>query len=107
MKNNPKLSIVMPVFNEGVNLKMLLPILEAVVETPHEILIVHDIPDDDSIPVVKSLQKKYANLKLVHNTLGRGVINAIKSGVNNAKGEYVLTIAADDIGPLLAIEETY
>ncbi len=100
-----KLSIVMPVFNEGVNLKMLLPMLEAIVKTPHETLIVHDIPNDDSIPVVKSLQKKYSNLKLVHNTLGRGVINAIKSGVNSAKGEYVLTIAADDIGPLLAIED--
>lgn len=105
MEGKLKLSIVIPVFNEGVNLKMLLPILEAVVETPHETLIVHDIPNDDSIPVVKSLQKKYTSLKLVHNTLGRGVINAVKSGVNVAMGDYVLIIAADDIGPSLIINE--
>lgn len=105
MGDKIKLSIVIPAFNEGVNLKILLPILEAVVETPHETLIVYDIPNDDSIPVVKSLQKKYSNLKLVHNTLGKGVINAIKTGVNNASGKYAITIAADDIGPLLAIED--
>ena len=105
MNDKPRLSIVIPVFNEGVNLKILLPILESLVETPHEVLVVYDIPNDDSIPSVKSMQKKYLNIKLVHNTLGRGVINAIKSGVNNAVGDYVLTIAADDIGPLLAIED--
>lgn len=105
MEKKIKLSIVMPVLNEGVNLKIILPILEAVVETPHEVLVVHDIPNDDSIPAVKSLQKKYPDLKLVHNNLGRGVINAIKAGVDNSSGTYVLTIAADDIGPLLAIED--
>mgnify|MGYP001591083900 CR=1 FL=1 len=105
MEGKIKLSIVIPVLNEGVNLKILLPILESVVETPHEVLVVYDIDNDDSIPVVKSMQKKYSNLRLVNNTLGRGVINAIKAGVNNASGEYALTIAADDIGPLLAIED--
>ena len=105
MQDKIKLSIVIPVLNEGVNLKILLPILEAVVEIPHEVLIVYDITKDDSIPAVKSLQEKYTNIRLVHNTLGRGVINAIKCGVGNASGAYALTIAADDIGPLLAIED--
>ena len=41
----------------------------------------------------------------MHNKLGRGVINAIKSGVNEALGDYVLIIAADDIGPPLAIND--
>ena len=105
MNNEIKLSIVIPVLNEGENLKILLRILKGVVDTDHEVLVVHDIPDDDSIPVVKDMQKNYPGLKLVHNQLGRGVINAIKAGVNNASGEYVLTIAADDIGPLMAIED--
>lgn len=105
MQDKVTLSIIIPVLNEGVNLKMLLRILKAVVDTPHEVLVVHDLTNDDSIPVVKVMQKSYPGLKLVHNKLGRGVINAIKSGVANASGKYVLTIAADDIGPLLAIED--
>jgi glycosyltransferase involved in cell wall biosynthesis len=100
-----KLSIVIPVYNEGINLKILLKILKAVVDTKHEVLVVHDILNDDSIPVVKAFQKKYSGLRLIHNKLGRGVIYAIKSGVASSKGNYVLIIAADDIGPLMAIED--
>jgi len=101
--NNLKLSIIIPVFNEGVNLPILLKIVRSMVDEPHEVLVVHDIPNDDSIPVVKSMRKIYPRLKLVHNKRGRGVINAIKSGVDVACGKYVLIIAADDIGPPLAI----
>lgn len=104
-KNKTKLSIVIPVLNEGVNLRILLRMLKAIVDIKHEVLVVYDLPNDDSIPAVKSFQKNYPGLKLVHNKLGRGVINAIKSGVDNAVGEYALTIAADDIGPLLSIED--
>ena len=105
MTEKIKLSIVIPVLNEGVNLKVLLRILKAVVDTKHEVLVVHDISDDDSIPVVKAMQKNYPELRLVHNKLGRGVINAIKSGVNKALGDYVLLIAADDIGPTVIIDD--
>ena len=104
-QNKTKLSILIPVFNEGSNLKILLRILKAVVDVPNEVLVVHDTPNDDSIPVVKAMQKNYPKLRLVHNKLGRGVINAIKSGVDSASGEYVLTIAADDIGPPLAVND--
>jgi len=100
-----KLSILIPVLNEGINLKVILKILKAIVDVHHEVLIVYDMPNDDSIPVVKTMQKNYPGLRLVHNKLGRGVINAIKSGVNEALGEYVLIMAADDIGPPLAIND--
>lgn len=95
----------MPVLNEGINLKIMLKILRATIDVPHEVLIVYDAPDDDSIPVVKSMQKDYPHLRLVHNKLGRGVVNAIKSGVKAANGNYVLIIAADDIGPILAVDD--
>jgi len=80
-------------------------LLKAVVEVPHELLIVYDFPEDDSIPVVRAMQNDYANLRLVHNQRGRGVVNAIRAGVDAAVGEYVLIFAADEVGPLLAIED--
>ncbi len=104
-KSSHKLSIVMPVRNEGVNIKIMLQILNAVVDYPYETLIVCDNLDDDSIPVVNKLQPKYPNLKLVHNQLGKGVINAIKAGVQNSSGDYILIFAVDEIGPVLAIED--
>ena len=100
----PVLSIIIPVYNEGCNLEILLPLLKPMVPVSHEILVVHDIPNDDSIPAVKSMHSSYPQVRLVHNTLGRGVINAIKTGFSSAKGKYVLIIAADDIGPLVIIK---
>ena len=98
-------SILLPVRNEGINLRIMVKLLKAVVEVPHEILIVHDFPEDDSIPVIRAMQNDYANLHLVHNQKGRGVVNAIRAGVDAAVGEYVLVFAADEVGPLLAIED--
>ena len=101
----PKLSIIIPVRNEGINLKIMLKILSAIVEVPNEILVVYDSLDDNSIPVVKNIQKIYTQIKGVHNKLGRGVLNAVVAGVSQSRGDYILITAADDIGPVMAIED--
>lgn len=105
MLQTTTLSILLPVRNDGINLKLMLKILRAVVEESHEVIVIHDTPDDDSIPVVQEIQNGYPELRLVHNTLGSGVVNAIKAGVEAATGEYVLIFAADEVGPVLAIED--
>jgi cellulose synthase/poly-beta-1,6-N-acetylglucosamine synthase-like glycosyltransferase len=101
----PTLSILIPVRNEGVNLKIMLKILSAIVEVPHEVLVAHDTTEDDSIEVVQKIQQDYPEVRLIHNRLGPGVINAIRAGVEAARGEYVLIFAADEVGPVLAIED--
>jgi glycosyltransferase involved in cell wall biosynthesis len=100
-----ELSILLPVRNEGINLKIMLKILRAVVEVDHEVLVICDSPEDASIKVVEPLQKEYGNLRLIHNDLGRGVVNAIRAGVRNACGRFILIFAADEVGPVLAIDD--
>ncbi len=99
------LSILLPVRNEGVNLKIMLKILRVVVEVPHEILVVHDTPHDTSIPVVNAIIPDQPQVRLIHNTLGNGVINAIRAGVQESHGEFVLIFAADEVGPVLALQD--
>jgi dolichol-phosphate mannosyltransferase len=99
------LSILLPVRNEGINLRIMLKILRAVVDLPHEVLVVYDSPDDDSIPVVEDVRQNYSELRGVQNTLGNGVVNAIRSGVASSQGDVVLIFAADEVGPVLAIED--
>lgn len=100
-----EISILMPVRNEGINLRIMLKILRAVLEIDHEVLVVCDDPGDTSIPVVQEMQKEYPNLRLVLNQYGRGVTNALHAGVDAARGEYILIFAADEVGPVLAIED--
>lgn len=98
-----KLSILLPVFNEGEGLKIMVHILEATVEAPHEILVIYDFPEDNSVEAARVLQKKYSNVILVHNDLGRGVSNAIKKGVSAAEGDVILITAVDEVFPIAAI----
>lgn len=100
-----KLSVLMPVRNEGLNIRIMLKILKAVIEVPHEVLIVYDDPDDDAVPAVNAIQTDYPEARLIHNALGRGVNNAIKGGVAASRGEYILLFAVDEVGPVLAIED--
>lgn len=100
-----KLSILLPVRNEGVNLKMALRILKATIDTPHELLVIYDSLDDDSIPIIESMRQNYPELKPVHNTLGKGVTRALRAGIEQAQGDYVFILSADDMGPVLTIQE--
>ncbi len=99
----PVLSILLPVRNEGINLRTMFKMLSGMVEVSHEVLVVHDSADDDSLPVLASL--KGGNLRAVHNTRGRGVPNAIRAGVEASRGRYCLIFAADEVGPVLAIDD--
>jgi dolichol-phosphate mannosyltransferase len=101
----PKLSILLPVRNEGVNLRIMLRMLSAALTVPHEILVIHDTEDDDTVPVARAVQRTVPHVRLVYNQMGRGVVNAIRAGVAAATGDYVLIFAVDEVGPVLAIED--
>lgn len=101
----PDLTILMPVRNEGVNIPIMLKILNAVIDVQCEILIIYDDANDDTIPAVKKLKSSYPFVRLVRNNLGKGVVNALKSGIRGAQGKYILIFAVDEIGPVLAISD--
>jgi len=92
----PALSVVVPVYNEGENV---VPTLRGVVEHTHarplEVLVVHDFDEDSTVPVVKRLQAELPELRLHRNTIGRGVLNAIKSGLGAATAPYILVTMGD------------
>lgn len=91
------LTIIIPVYNEGENVKTAIPQIEKKVKIPHQIFLVYDFPEDNTVPIAKTLQKKFKNLKLLRNHVGngRGVINAIRTGFNLAKSEAVVVMMAD------------
>lgn len=99
-----KLSILIPVRNEGVNIGIMLKILNAVIEVPYEALVIYDQPDDNTVPAVKKLKNRL-KARLIFNNYGKGVSNAVKKGIDEAKGDYILLFAADEVGPVLAIED--
>ena len=100
------ISIVAPVFNEADNIVAFLRGVEAQVREPHEILLVYDFPEDTTLPAVAALSPPVPHVRLVHNTLGRGVLNALKAGFAASRGDVVVVMMADcsdepkDVAPM-------
>lgn len=99
------LTVLLPVRNEGVNLPIMLRMLGAFLDVPYELLVVYDDLEDDTIPVIEQEQETYPQLRGLLNKQATGVGSALKAGVENARGEYVLFMGVDDIGPVLAISD--
>ncbi|MDQ6885537.1 MAG: glycosyltransferase [Candidatus Dormibacteraeota bacterium] len=94
--DKPALSIVMPVYNEGENIAgVLRGVKSAVATTPLEILVVYDFDEDNTVPVVQRLEREVPEVRLVRNTRGRGVLNALRQGFDAAQAPYVLVMMAD------------
>lgn len=90
------LSIVIPVYNEADNIEQTLRRITRQVDPPCEVLIVYDFDEDTTLPVVQRFVPDAGHpIRLVRNRLGRGVLNAIKTGLEAARGDAVLVMMAD------------
>src|SRR5437879_6068136 len=74
---SPLISLVVPVYNEADNVGPFLRDVEAHVREPHETLLVYDFPEDTTLAAVAALDPPAADVRLVHNTLGRGVVEQV------------------------------
>ncbi len=101
----PKLTVLLPVRNETMNLRIMLRILRALLVIPHEIVVIFDHTEDTSAVVVEEVRSEYPEVRALLNTAGRGVAFAIRAGVEAARGDRILIFAADEVGPVLAIDD--
>jgi dolichol-phosphate mannosyltransferase len=92
---SPRVTIVIPAYNEGDDiLPGLNRILEAV-ETPAEIVVVVDAADDSTVAPVLALAKKHPHVSIAVNDYGRGPANAIRYGIDHAVAPTVVVTMAD------------
>jgi glycosyltransferase involved in cell wall biosynthesis len=91
----PELAIVLPVYNEGEAVEPVLRALSTGVRTPHELVVIYDFDEDTTVPVIARLAGEIPGLRGLRNELGRGVLNAMKSGIAGTTAPYVLISMAD------------
>jgi len=60
---------------------------------------VYDFDEDNTLPVVRELMVEMPCISLVRNKYVRGVLNAIKTGLETATGKYVVVTMADMSDP--------
>lgn len=90
------LDIVMPVYNEGGNIRHVIMEIAAKVQCPYSLHLVYDFAQDDTLPEAgKASQELGIPVNFIQNKYGRGVLNAIKTGLEETKGDYVVVTMAD------------
>lgn len=101
MKNkineNPKVSIVLPVYNAGGYLRNCLESLLNQTYQNFELIIVDDHSIDGSYEILKDYEKKYKSIKLFRNNTNKGVSETVKKAISVTEGEYIARMDADDI----------
>lgn len=107
MRRYPKFSVVIPAYNEEARLEP--TVREAVTYfrskgTPAELIIVDDGSRDGTSALVLRLAVEFEEVRLIRLAANRGKGHAVRSGVVNAGGEYVLFADADGSTPIAEIE---
>lgn len=91
-----KVSIIIPCYNQG---EYVSDAIESSINQSYndiEIIVVNDASSDDSANIINSYAEKYENIKFINNPKNKGVIFCRNLAVENATGEFILPLDADD-----------
>ncbi len=94
-ERGPMLYIVIPALNEEDNIARTLDQIEAVVDWPHEIIVVNDHSTDATEEVVRAYGEQHPGVRVVNNEGARGFSNALKVGYAAAGDGAIVTMMAD------------
>jgi len=93
----PKLSIIIPAFNEAPTIRRL---VEKIISVPFpvdfEVLIIDDHSQDQTFAITNALGADYpVNVRVFHNEENRGKGYSIQKGFENATGDFAIVQDAD------------
>lgn len=62
-----------------------------------ELLLVEDCSTDDTLDLARELEREYSCVRLLCNFINRGVVASRNRGIEEARGEYLAFLDADDV----------
>ena len=90
------MDLIIPVYNEAGNIKNVLDEVNNSIKHEKIVYVVYDFDEDSTLPVLKEIKDDYDFPIIPYkNEIGRGVVNAIKAGLNAAKDDHILVMMAD------------
>jgi glycosyltransferase involved in cell wall biosynthesis len=95
--DNPKISIVITVYNGEGYLKTALLSIQNQDFKDIEIIMVDDFSKDNSVNLIRELMSKDPRIKLYQNEENKGMLYTKTRGVLHAKGKYVMILDVDDL----------
>ncbi len=98
----PKLSVIVPAYNEERNVKILIKELKKVLDrikkekiSDYEVIFVNDGSKDKTQEISEKIKKKDKNLKIIQLRKNFGQTPALKAGFDNSDGDLIVTMDSD------------
>lgn len=104
--NNPKVSVVVPIYNQERYLRDCLDSLEAQTLEEIEFILINDGSKDSSIDIMNEYAEKNSKFIIVDKG-NDGVGKTINIGIDMAKGEYIAELDSDDFAAADMYEKLY
>lgn len=97
--NNNLFSIIIPCYNEGNkltnNIDMVIKYLSTINISEYEIIIVNDGSTDNTKEICEAIEKSHKRVKFVSYEKNQGKGEAVRFGIENSTGGYILFMDAD------------
>lgn len=93
-----KLSLVLPAYNEEENIAPVVQNAEAVlpsVFSDYEVVVVNDGSKDRTGEIADALAAANPHVRVIHHEVNRGYGDTITTGMNSAKGDYIMFTDSD------------
>ncbi|MCX5712000.1 MAG: glycosyltransferase family 2 protein [Candidatus Omnitrophica bacterium] len=100
-----KLSIIIPAHNEEDNIADVVRKVESTIKLEHELVVINDHSTDNTKNIIDNLCVEYPALRLIDSVKDAGFANAIKTGFENASGDFVVPVMGDLCDDLNSIPE--
>lgn len=97
--------ILVPVYNEGENARILYNSLLADKVPFDDLAFVYDLDSDTTLPVIADIAQKDPRVRAVKNQLGRGVVRALSWAFSRAKDGPLIVVMGDNSDKLSIIPE--
>jgi len=108
METGIHLSVVIPAYNEETRLTRHLPGIISFLESrgrPFEIIVVNDGSKDGTARVTEEFAKAHPVVRLISLNPNRGKGGAVKAGMLDARGRFVLFTDADQSTPITEVDK--
>lgn len=94
----PKISVIMPVFNQEVH--YLRTAIESILNQSYsdfEFIIIDDGSNDAVVAILAEFSKRDQRIRVFRNEVNSGIIISLNRGISHAKGEFIARMDSDDI----------
>jgi len=96
MISNPFFSIIVPAYNVDKYISRTITSILNNTFNDIEIIIVNDGSTDNTINIINNFAKIHENISIINHSKNESLHMARMSGINNAKGKYILFLDGDD-----------